>query len=267
MPKLDPILLTQTALNGLALGFDVEHRTLYLNGAIDQNSAYRFLAGFKFLDRQKGAIHIVINSPGGDLDDGFAIYDCMRTANNPIITEGVGSIASAAVPIFLAGTVRLLNPEARVMVHNVSYEIEGTVSTPVALSIGKETERSNHRYHEIIATRTGRSVRDVERWCQDETFFSAVEAVKAGFADKVLETRPFPKNFEEGMDEVRAVWGNNHFTAFEGITKKPKKKTKKVTKKPKKKTKKVTKKPKKKTKKVTKKPKKKAKKPAKRKGS
>jgi len=218
--KTEPIVLTQMALNGLALGFDVEQRTIYLNGPIDTNGTYRFVSGFKFLDRQKGAIHIVVNSPGGSLDDGLGIYDCIRTANNPTVCEGIGSIASAAVPVFLAGTVRFLNPETRIMVHNLSYEIDGSVGTPVMLSLGKETERSNKRYHEIIASRTGRSIRDVERWCQEETYFTATECVVNGFADKILDVRPFPKNFDEGMAEVQSVWGRNHFTTVEPAKKK-----------------------------------------------
>jgi hypothetical protein len=56
----------------------------------------------------------------------------------------------------------------------------------------------------------------------------ATEAVKNGFADKILDVRPFPKNFDEGMNEVQAVWGHNHFTAVED---KPKKKKKKPAKK------------------------------------
>jgi ATP-dependent Clp protease protease subunit len=223
--KTEPIVLTQMALNGLALGFDVEQRTIYLNGPIDSMSTYRFISGFKFLDRQKGAIHVVVNSPGGNLDDGFAIYDCIRTANNPTVCEGIGAIASAAVPVFEAGTVRFLNPETRIMVHNLSYEMDGSVGTPVMLSLGKETERSNKRYHEILAARTGRSVKDIERWCQDETFFTANEAIKNGFADKILDGRPLPKNFDEGMAEVQAVWGHNHFTEATPRKRKKAKKT------------------------------------------
>jgi ATP-dependent Clp protease protease subunit len=204
----DPLPTSQTVLNALALGLDLEHRTIYVNGGIEANLAYRFISGFKWLDRSSGPIHVIINSPGGSVDDGLAMYDCMRTANNPIICEGMGVIASAAVPLLLAGTVRFLNPETRVMVHNMSYEIDGTIGTPIMLSLGKETERGNKRYHEIIAERTRHSIKDIEKWCQEETFFSSQEAIKYGFADKILDVRPMPKDFDEGMREVRELIGD-----------------------------------------------------------
>jgi len=196
------MVMSQANLNALSLGYDFEHRAIYLFGPIDKMAAYRFIAGFKWMDRTPGPIHILLNSEGGDTDAGMALYECLRTANNPTIIEGMGIIASAAVPVLLAGTVRFLNPETKVMIHNVSWDIDGQVNTPVIHSLSKYSEESNKRYHQIIAERTGKSVTDIAKWCDDETYFTCGEAIQLGFADKVLDQRAFPKNFNDAMEEI-----------------------------------------------------------------
>lgn len=198
-----PIAVSQYLLAGLQLGHDVDNRSMYLFGEINDANAYRFVSGFKFLDHSPGPIHVVLNSPGGDVDAGFAIYDALRTAENPVIIEGTGIIASAAVPIFLAGTARFINPETHLMIHYMSFEMEGRITTPVFKSLADVQERINTRYTEIIASRTGKSLKQVEKWCEDEQYFNAVECVKEGFADKVIEVREFPKSFKDAEDEVR----------------------------------------------------------------
>jgi ATP-dependent Clp protease protease subunit len=203
MPRNQELLtMSQANLNALSLGYDFEHRAIYLFGPIDKMAAYRFIAGFKWLDRTPGPIHILLNSEGGDVDAGFSIFDCLRTANNPTIIEGMGMVASAAVPILLAGTVRFLNPETKVMIHNVSWDIEGGLSTPIIRSISDQAEEINNRYNEIVAERTGKSMKDVAKWCDEETCFTCAEAISLGFADRVLEQRAYPKNFNDGMEEV-----------------------------------------------------------------
>jgi ATP-dependent Clp protease, protease subunit len=203
-------VVSQVNLNAMQLGYDFENRALFLFGEIDATTAYRFIAGFKWLDRTPGAIHILLSSPGGSTDSGIAIYETMRTANNPTIVEGMGIVASAAVPILLAGTVRFLNPSTRVMIHNISFEIDGTLSTPEATSISESAEHFNEWYHGLIAARTGAKPKDVEKWCSGETSFAADEAVKLGFADKVLPFKPFPKSYEEGLKLVKPYLASNN---------------------------------------------------------
>lgn len=213
------LAISQAALNSLALGYDFEHRAIFLFGPIDKMAAYRFIAGFKFMDRYEGPIHVLLSSEGGDTEAGFAIYECLRTANNPVVIEAMGIVASAAVPILLAGTVRFLNPETSVMVHNMSYEIEGMVSTPVVHSLSRDAEKINQRYHEIISGRTGKAMKDVKKWCDEETTFSCADAIKHGFADKVLDQRALPRSFEDGMAEVR---GQKQAEVVQHEEKKPK---------------------------------------------
>lgn len=229
----EALTMSQANLNALALGYDFQHRAIYLFGPIDKMAAYRFIAGFKWMDRTPGPIHVLLNSEGGDTDAGFALYECLRTANNPTVIEAMGIVASAAVPIFLAGTVRFLNPETKVMVHNMSWGIVGDVSTPVIHSLSKMSEDFNKRYHEIIAERTGKSISDVAKWCDDETCFTTADAIRLGFADKVLNQRALPKSFEDAMEEINGrppdvVEGPDAEEVQK--PKKPKKKAKKVKK-------------------------------------
>lgn len=228
-PQHDLLATTQAALNALSLGYDFEHRAIYLFGPIDKMAAYRFIAGFKTMDRTKGPIHILVSSEGGDTDAGRAIYETIRTAENPTIVEGLGVVASAAVPILQAGTARFLNPHTTVMIHNVSFEIDGGIGTPVVKFLAKEADELNQWYYNVMAERTGRSVKDIERWCEEETAFPAEEAVKHGFADRVLAPRPLPKNFNSAMEELEGSLANLNVmdVVYETPKKKPKKKGKK----------------------------------------
>lgn len=197
--------ISQALMNSLALGCDIEHRAIYLFGEIDQVSAYRFIATFKWLDRTEGPIHILLNSPGGEAENGMAIYECFCTASNATVIEAMGQVASAAVPVLLAGTARFANPETTVMIHSLSYEIEGMVSTPVVHALSRDADALNKRYYEIIAERTGKSIKDVEKWCHEETCFSAADALKHGFIDRVLDQRALPKSFEDAIAEVNGT--------------------------------------------------------------
>lgn len=188
--------------NAMMIGCDADQRVIFLNGEIDEGSAYRFTVAFKLLDRTPGPIHVILNSVGGSIWDGLAIYDCIRCAQNPVAVEGIGVIASAAVPVLLAGAVRFLNPSAKVMIHNGSWGGEH-MTTPVFLSMAREMEAMNKRYVEIIAQRTGMSVKDVEAACAAETWYEANEAMARGFADRVLVPRTQPRNFDAGMEELR----------------------------------------------------------------
>jgi ATP-dependent Clp endopeptidase proteolytic subunit ClpP len=205
-PSVDTDVPGGAMMSALMTGCDVEARMLFLAGGIDESTAYRFVFAMKMLDKTPGPIHVILDSPGGSIWDGMAIYDAIRTSRNPVVIEAMGIIASAAVPLLLAGTVRFIAPNSRLMVHNGSWEL-GRCTTPELMSSAKEMEASNKRYHEIIATRTGRSIKDVEAWCREETWFSADEAIKNGFADRVLDTRPIPATFDIGVDEVRAALG------------------------------------------------------------
>lgn len=198
----DGLLLSQMLANNLGMGCDFENRVIYIFGEIEPAGAYRFVALFKWMDRFPGSIHVILNSPGGSISNGYAMYDTIRTAENPVIVEALGQVASAAVPILLAGTVRFLNPQTMIMVHDLSYEIDGMVSSSVAHALSRDAKLLNKMYHEIIAERTGKSIKDVEEWCSKETNFTAAEAVKLGFADKVVDTRALPKSYEEGLKQL-----------------------------------------------------------------
>jgi ATP-dependent protease ClpP protease subunit len=194
----------------MQLGYDFENRALFLFGEIDAGTAYRFIAGFKWLDRTPGPIHVLLSSPGGGTDSGIAIYETIRTANNPTIVEGLGIVASAAVPVLLAGTVRFLNPSTRVMIHNISFEIDGTLSTPEAKYISMSAEHFNQWYHGLIAERTGAKPKDIEKWCSGETSFAAEEAVKLGFSRKSRVSLRSPRKERQGSNDYSTEDSRRH---------------------------------------------------------
>lgn len=214
----------QQLMAALSLGCDVENRCIFLMGTIDEESAYRFLIAFKTLDRTPGPIHLILCTSGGSIYEGLAIYDAIRCAQNPTMVEGMGLVASAGVPILLAGGIRFLNPETKVMVHHGSFGNDGGFTTPVLYSVAKEAEALNNRYVEIIAQRTGRSVKDIKQACVEERHFTAEEAVDMGLADRVTQPRPIPANYDEGFKEIRAAVQERLNPGLEPLVAKSKKK-------------------------------------------
>jgi ATP-dependent Clp protease protease subunit len=172
----------------LRTGVDPDSRTIYLVGPIEDESVRQFLIGLNLLDEQDGDIRVVMNSPGGDEPGGYAIYDAIRAAYNNVVVEGYGVIHSIAALIFQAADVRAMAPQCRFMIHNGSVDITG-VDSDTAVAIGREVERNNHIYHRILAKRSGKPLSEVRALAEAETYYSAREAVRHGFADLVIPLR------------------------------------------------------------------------------
>lgn len=134
-------------------------------------------------------IKIVICSEGGYEPIGYAIYDTLMNYKKygKVITAGYGHVCSIATLIFEAGDERLLSPNCTFMIHNGSVDISGHLSEHDISNISKHFKHENARYYELIAKRTGMSVDKIRKWCDDETYFTATEAVKLKLADKITK--------------------------------------------------------------------------------
>jgi ATP-dependent protease ClpP protease subunit len=108
----------------LSTGIDEKARTLYMVGDIDDNKAYQCLIAINYLDQTDGPIKVIISSGGGIEYYGYAIYDALRNARNPIIAEGYGIVASMAAAIFQAADVRYMSENCEYMIHNGSIDGE-----------------------------------------------------------------------------------------------------------------------------------------------
>jgi ATP-dependent Clp protease protease subunit len=197
------LMEAQAAMSTMSLGADMDRRMIFLVGEVDEEMLYRFITVFKTMDQEEGPIAIFLASPGGGLHAGFAIYDTIRTAANPVVIQGTGLIMSMASIILQAGTLRFLSPETRVMVHNASLGIEGHLQG--VSSAVTDTKYLNERMVAIVAERMKRPENYVKELFSNETYYSAKDAVDAGLADAVSQNRPLPANYEEAVAQLNAV--------------------------------------------------------------
>jgi len=180
---LSPPSATDTILDRL-----FEERVVYLAGTVDDEAAHRITAQLLLLaaeDPDKD-IHLYINSPGGSVTAGMAIFDTMQWVPNDVATVAMGMAASMGQFLLSAGTPgkRYATPHARVMMHQPSGGIGGTAS-----DIKIQAEQMLHikkQMAELIAEHTGQPLDQIERDSDRDRWFTAEEAKVYGFVDQVF---------------------------------------------------------------------------------
>ncbi len=174
----------------LEQGVDWKNRTLYIIGAIDDEKSFRVIPLLRLLDEGKGPIKVWLSSHGGDEAAGFAIFDTLRHLRNQVRIYGFGGIYSIAALIFQGGNLRVLAPNAQLMMHNGTMGVEssdGSINSDTIERLGREAAQNNQRYHKAISERSGIPLTEVAAWCKDERYFLAEDAVKLGLADRLIK--------------------------------------------------------------------------------
>ena len=177
-------------------GYDIysrllKDRIIFIGTGIDDFVANSVIAQMLFLQMQdpKKDIHIYINSPGGSVTAGLAIYDTMQFLTCDVNTYCIGICASMGAVLLTAGTAgkRFCLPNSHVMIHQVSGGAQGTAS---------DVERTvefmyglKGRLNKIIAHHTGKTEEEVEKDADRDNYMSAEDATKYGLVDKVLENK------------------------------------------------------------------------------
>lgn len=132
-------------------------------------------------------LNLIVNSPGGDLNHGYAIIDIMKSSRIPIRTIGLGSIQSAGLMIFLTGTKgqRILTPNTSIMSHQYSWGSGGKHHELIAVQ--KEFDLTYERMMNHYITTTGMKEKDIKKYLlpSEDVYLSAQEAQKFGICDKV----------------------------------------------------------------------------------
>ena len=169
----------------------LKDRIIFITDMIEDNMANLIIAQLLFLDSEdpEKDIHMYINSGGGVVTAGLAIYDTMQYLRSPINTVCIGQAASMAAVLLSAGAPgkRFALPNARIMIHQGSGGFRGS---PSDIQIAaKEILSMTRRYAEILAQHTGRDVEEVVRDIDRDRFMSPLEAVEYGLADTVLTSR------------------------------------------------------------------------------
>jgi ATP-dependent Clp protease protease subunit len=169
-------------------------RIVFVGGQIDDDMANLVVAQLLFLsnDDPKADVNMYVNSPGGSISAGLAIYDTMEFVRCDVCTFCVGMAASMGALLMSAGKSgkRFILPNSRVLIHQPL--IRGVLTGPATeLDIeAREIIRLRKRLYDIISTHTGQSVEQIERDCDRNKWLNAEEAVEYGCADKILLKMP-----------------------------------------------------------------------------
>jgi ATP-dependent Clp protease, protease subunit len=165
-------------------------RKIYLFGEIDAKVAENFIRELHLIDtphNPKGLeITVVLCSVGGDEAAGYAIYDALKMANSPIIVEEYGEVCSIASLIFQAGDIRRMALNAFFMIHSGSTSPGEDVENTTLLDIAEQIQIDNSRYYSILANNSNLSLEEVKQACEAETWYTAEQALTAGFCDEIL---------------------------------------------------------------------------------
>ena len=167
----------------------LKERIIFLGTDVNSHTANLVVAQLLFLQNEdpKKDIQIYINSPGGSVYDGMAIYDTIKHIKNDVSTVGIGLQASMGAFLLSSGTKgkRFLLPHAKVMIHQPSSGTRGKVSD-MEIDL-KESLKVRELLNEILAKNTGQKLSKVEKDVDRDYWMTADEAVKYGIADKVIK--------------------------------------------------------------------------------
>lgn len=191
---LVPIVVEQTGRGERS--YDIYSRLLidrivFLGTPVDDGVANVIIAQLLFLQMSdpKKDIHFYINSPGGSVTAGLAIYDTMQFLTCDVNTYCIGQAASMGAVLLCAGAKgkRYALPNANVMIHQVLGGAEGQASD-VEIRV-KYMLKLKQRLNSIISKHTGKSIEQVEKDCDRDNFMSAEEAKNYGLVDEVVQSR------------------------------------------------------------------------------
>ena len=212
MSNLIPMVIEKTGRGERA--YDIysrllKDRVIFLGGGVDDDIANLIIAQMLFLSNEdaKSDIHFYINTPGGSISAGLAIYDTMQFVRPSVATYCVGMAASMGAWLLAAGAEgkRFSLPNSRVLLHQ---PLIGGVMEGTATDLGIQAEemiKTRKRMYEIMQQHTGAPMEQIERDCDRDKWLSAQEAAdygEKGVVDKVLERLPdqFGANHESDDD-------------------------------------------------------------------
>lgn len=169
-------------------------RIIFLGEEVSDTSASLIVAQMLFLEAQDPGrdIQFYINSPGGSVTAGFAIYDTMKYIKCDVATICVGLAASFGAFLLAGGTQskRMALPNAEIMIHQPAIHGNGIQGQASDIKIMSDyMQKNKQRLNRILAENTGRSIEEIERDTDRDHFMSAEEALKYGLIDSVISRR------------------------------------------------------------------------------
>jgi len=191
----------------------------------------------KFLDSLESDvtdIHVAINSGGGSVVEGWAIYDKLKTSGKKITTIGEGMVGSIATIIFMAGEVRKLHENSRFFIHNPYWQPDSP--TPMEaddlISLGESLQAEQKKILDFYSRQTGTPIEQLETLMQKATDLTSEQAVELGFANEIISTsvnyKPYklvayvatenkPKQIKMNKNEQSVSWIKRSFTKLAAL--------------------------------------------------
>lgn len=166
----------------------LKDRIIFLGQEVDDYIINLIIAQMLFLDKEDAhlPIEFYINSPGGSVSAGLALYDVMHTINAPVNTTCVGLAASMGAVLLAGGTgTRASLKHSRIMIHQVSSGARGT-SADLRIQMA-ETNKLEDLLFEILANKTGKTKKQIAKDCDRDYYMSSEEAKAYGLIDTVIE--------------------------------------------------------------------------------
>lgn len=167
----------------------LQDREVELVGAIDADMVNSLIRQLRYLQKEdaNGEVTMFINSPGGEVSSGLALYDVMRAISCPIRTVCLGMAASMGALLFMSGDQRDMLPHSRVMVHDplIANGVGGS-----ALSVKARADdlmRTREITAQIMAEHTGKMLEEVYEVTAKDTFFEGSAAIEFGLADRIID--------------------------------------------------------------------------------
>ncbi|XZE46324.1 ATP-dependent Clp protease proteolytic subunit [Pirellulaceae bacterium SH467] len=170
----------------------LKDRIIFLGQQVDDEIANALVAQMLFLqsDDPKADIHMYINSPGGSVSAGMAIYDTMQFVSCDVATYCIGQAASMGAVLLTAGAKnkRYSLPNSRIMIHQPLAGMQGTAEE-ISIHV-QEFRRTKRRLNEILIKHCGQSLEKIEQDTDRDRFMDPEEAVSYGLIDKVIDSMP-----------------------------------------------------------------------------
>jgi len=170
----------------------LKDRIIFLGSQISDEVSNSVVAQMLFLQSEdaKADVHLYVNSPGGSITAGLAIYDTMQFISCPVATYCVGQCASMGAVLLTAGSKgkRRALPNSRIMIHQPMAGMEGSAED--IMIHAKEFKKIKERINNILLKHTGRPLEQIETDTDRDRFMTAAEALEYGLIDEVIEHVP-----------------------------------------------------------------------------
>lgn len=168
----------------------LDESKIFLIGEVNPASAGELIKQLMYLDKRGlDEITLFINSPGGEVISGLAVYDCIKIMKSSVKTVCIGDAASMGAIIFLAGEKREMLPHARILIHDPSYgHLDVSGKKPHEIQRGVDSlNKVRETLAEIISEKTGKKIDEIYEITAEDQYFTAEEAIEFGLATDVFK--------------------------------------------------------------------------------